>query len=95
LEAWHPEIVMFGVPMSHVNEVSDLVYNRLLDGDPLPVGREHRHRVPADPWLRSSTYHPTGSGVIQGVLPAGSIISDNASTVVLPCCKRSGVIETT
>lgn len=47
----HPEIVMFGVPMSHVNDVSNLVYNRLLDGDPLPVGREHLHRVPGGPLI--------------------------------------------
>ncbi len=47
----HPEIVIFGVPMAHVNEVSSVVYERLLAGDPLAVGRQHRHRIPGGPLI--------------------------------------------
>ncbi len=45
----HPEVVMFGVPRSHVNMLADPVYEAAAAGRPLAVGREHRHVLPAGP----------------------------------------------
>ncbi len=41
----HPEVVVFGLPLSHVNAVVDPVYEAAAAGRPLAVGREHRHRL--------------------------------------------------
>lgn len=58
----HPEVVMFGVPRSHVNALADPVFEAAAAGRPLAVGREHRHVLPGglpislvpvpDQWVR-------------------------------------------
>lgn len=41
----HPELVAFGVPLSHVNTLMDPLYEAVRSGSPPTVGREHRHRL--------------------------------------------------
>ena len=41
----HPELVLFGMPLSHVNSLTDPVYAAAAAGTPLAVGREHRHTL--------------------------------------------------
>jgi hypothetical protein len=57
-----PELVMFGVPLSHVNTLARPVYEAIVAGRPLAAGREHRHELTSgaiislvpvpDLWLR-------------------------------------------
>jgi hypothetical protein len=38
-----PEIVTFGLPLAHVNELMDPLFDAVEDGHPTAIGREHRH----------------------------------------------------
>ena len=41
----HPELVLFGLPLSAVNSALDPVYEAARDGAPLEIGQDHRHEV--------------------------------------------------
>lgn len=41
----HPELVTFGVPLTHVNALARPVFEAVAAGRPLAVGREHRHEL--------------------------------------------------
>lgn len=57
-----PEVVMFGLPRSHVNTLARPVYEAVVAGRPFTVGRAHRHELASgavislvpvpDLWLR-------------------------------------------
>jgi hypothetical protein len=41
----HPELVMFGLCDHHTEELGEFVFDSIIYGRPLPVGRQHRIRV--------------------------------------------------
>jgi hypothetical protein len=45
----HPELVVFGLPLTHVNTVAAPVFEAAAAERPLAVGREHRHHLAAGP----------------------------------------------
>jgi hypothetical protein len=48
-EHGHPELVVFGLPLTHVNTVMKPVFEAVRDGSPLAIGREHRHDLGGGP----------------------------------------------